>query len=150
MKEEPRKKKGYFSHWFFAFRAVLIHKMIMDVFHFDDTHLMAGCACVLGHTVAEKKKRDRDEKDARNREVMQREERKRESTTETQESMGHPSKNQDTTLHGSERVLRHVMAASLELVSQDTVLTELLHGSLSTICDDLRERERERDLMHEE
>jgi hypothetical protein len=49
-------------------------------------------------------------------------------------------------------VLRHVMAASLELVSQDTVLTELLHGSLSTICDDLRERERERerDLMHEE
>jgi hypothetical protein len=148
MKEEPRKKKGYFSHWFFAFRAVLIHKMIMDVFHFDDTHLMAGCACVLGHTVAEKKKRDRDEKDARNREVMQREERKRESTTETQESMGHPSENQDTTLHGSERVLRHVMAASLELVSQDTVLTELLHGSLSTICDDLRERER--DLMHEE
>lgn len=124
------------SHWLFGIRAVIIHKLVKDVFEFPDDHLMAGVACVFAYatavrTDAQQKAKDAVAEKARRDQQILVDKRASESVARVGQK---PPARENPAAQGweggdtniiCEKVLRSLTAAAMLLVRQNQELRDL-------------------------
>lgn len=167
--QEPKKRMGYYGHWLFAIRGVMINKIFKAVEKRDDSYLLAGCCLCFGYAIQQTNKLLNDkllqdmisEKTARENAQKQTEKRQKKAKEQAEQEKKETEDRRKSTeirikswlrtdveeptrsLDAAERVLRHLVKASIAVVDVEPVLSDLFKSNLENIHNVLYDRKKQ-------